>query len=134
MEVRCHGGCDLGDISIRQAAVANEGIGLPGPSCFHEAAQMIQKASAELAWSTAGQAIQDAKRSDASRPERPVIGDREARGVLPAMRLWKAGANGVLEKTKRTLQHITMGPSATHLREWRNIDVASSYFCRAAHF
>ena len=72
---------------------------------------MIQKASTELACRTAGQAIQDAKRANASRPERHVIGDREARGVLPAMRLWKAGANGVLEMMRLggLYSRITMG-------------------------
>ena len=56
--------------------------------------------------------------------------------MLPAMRLWKAGANGVLETMRLggLYGRITMGPSATPFEDWRNIDVASSYFCRAAHF
>ena len=56
--------------------------------------------------------------------------------MLPAMRLWKVGANGVLETMRLggLYSRTTMGPSAAPLEELQSIDVASSYFCRAAHF
>ena len=52
------------------------------------------------------------------------------------MRLWKSGANGVLEMTRLggLYRRSTMGPSATALEEWRDIAVPCSYFCRAARF
>ena len=53
--------------------------------------------------------------------------------MLPAVRLWKAGANELLEMM-RLGGLYSMGPLVTPLGELRNIDAASSYFCRSAHF
>ena len=56
--------------------------------------------------------------------------------MLPVMRLWKAGAIGVLEVMRLGGLYMQNyhGVFGDACRGRRNIDVASSYFCRAAHF